>query len=66
MGTYRKRIEAASVYDVAIQSPLEAAPQLVAMQRQIVLEKCAVEAPAAHPGGTSSARPKARLAASAA
>ncbi|MGH8453171.1 MAG: threonine ammonia-lyase, biosynthetic [Nevskiales bacterium] len=28
MGTYRKRIESASVYDVAIQSPLEAAPQL--------------------------------------
>jgi threonine dehydratase len=28
MSTYRKRIEAASVYDVAIQSPLEAAPQL--------------------------------------
>jgi hypothetical protein len=28
MSTYRKRIESASVYDVAIQTPLEAAPLL--------------------------------------
>jgi threonine dehydratase len=39
MSTYRRKIESAPVYDVAIQSPLEAAPQLSARLGNTVLLK---------------------------